>query len=117
MRRRALTAVVLLLLVACEKPKPDTRPAELRAQLARMRSALREFHAKEGRYPHSLNELVPKYLPSIPRDPYTNSTDSWRLSTEDVVRPNADFTTGQAARPESYVIDVHSGAGAPYSSW
>ncbi|HEX2060081.1 MAG TPA: type II secretion system protein G [Thermoanaerobaculia bacterium] len=115
MARRALIAV-LLFVAACSKPEPDRRPDVLKAQLAQMRAAIRTFHRDHGRYPHSLEELVPKYLREVPADPFTNSRDTWRLTTEDIVAPNADFTTA-TARGETFVLDVHSGAGAPYSSW
>ncbi|MCS7187150.1 MAG: hypothetical protein RMK89_09390 [Armatimonadota bacterium] len=34
--------------------------------------ALRLYHHENGRYPESLRELVPKYLPSVPVDPFSN---------------------------------------------
>jgi hypothetical protein len=89
--------------------------AELRHHLQSMRSAIARYRNDTGRYPKSLNELVPKYLPAIPRDPFTGSAETWRVTTEEVVAPNADFTKSTATA-ESYVIDVHSGAPAPYSN-
>lgn len=115
MARRALIAV-LLFVAACSKPEPDLRPDLLKAQLTQMRTAIKVFHRENGRYPHSLEELVPKYLRSIPRDPFTNSNETWRLTTEDIVAPSADFTTA-VSRSETFVLDVHSGAGVPYSNW
>lgn len=43
----------------------QTHVAQSRAD--RVVSAIEGFHAKEGRYPARLAELVPGYLPSIPR--------------------------------------------------
>jgi general secretion pathway protein G len=93
------------------------RPAALKDSLFQMRKAIDNFRERNGRYPHSLDELVPNYLRSIPVDPFTESTRTWRVTTEETVVPAADFTTATAAQPETYVIDVHSGAGAPYSDW
>lgn len=89
--------------------------AVLKQQLATMRAAIRSFHAAEGRYPRSLEELVPKYLRAIPTDPMTRATD-WREVTEQTVQPSGDFTTNSTVT-ESYVIDVHSAAHPPYSNW
>jgi hypothetical protein len=37
---------------------------------ARIIAACEEFHAANGKYPKTLDELVPRYLPSIPRAKY-----------------------------------------------
>ncbi|HYH10303.1 MAG TPA: type II secretion system protein G [Thermoanaerobaculia bacterium] len=119
MARRALAAAaVLLCLAACRRNEQERaiRDAALKAYLAEMRAGIKTFHQEHGRYPHSLEELVPKHLRRIPVDPVTNSHDTWRLTTEEVVPQNADFTTA-AAKTQTFVLDVHSGAGAPYSSW
>ena len=91
------------------------KEAELQRQLTSMRGAIKNFHEDEGRYPRSLDELVPAYLRAIPKDPMTNAMD-WRVDTEQVVLPSGDFTTN-STMTESYVIDVHSAGRAPYSNW
>jgi general secretion pathway protein G len=109
---------VLLCLAACRREQQEraSRDAALKAQLAAMRTAIKSFQRDHGRYPHSLEELVPKYLRKVPADAITGSTETWRLTTEQIVPPNADFTTA-AAKTQTFVIDVQSGAGDPYSSW
>ncbi len=92
------------------------REAALRDNLFQMRKAIERFHNEKQRYPRTLEELVPAYLRRIPADPLTGSATTWRFTTEESVSPNADFTTS-TAKSESYIIDVHSGAGAPYSTW
>jgi general secretion pathway protein G len=93
------------------------REAALRGQLATMRAAIKRFREEKKRPPHSLDELTPNYLRRIPTDPMTESFTTWRLTTEETVQPNADFTTSTAPKADTYVLDVHSGAGAPYSDW
>ena len=73
-----------------------------------MRKAIAAFHEKAGRYPRSLDELVPHYIRRIPVDPVTH--DSWRVTTEESVAPRNDFTTDAPAKTETYIIDVHSSA-------
>ena len=91
-----------------EKQAHFARAAALADNLATMRKAIENFHAKEGRYPGSLEELVPNYLRRIPRDPVTG--DAWRLTTEQTVQPSSDFSAAAPAKTETYVIDVHSSA-------
>ena len=102
---------------AQERQRQADRQAALRDNLLQMRKAIGRYHEKNGRYPRSLAELVPDYLRRIPVDPLTGSDKTWRVSTEETVVPAADFTTATIAKTETYVIDVHSGAGAPYSDW
>jgi hypothetical protein len=89
------------------------REAALRNELVAMRKTITSFRATHGRYPRTLEEAFPN---GIPVDPITHSAKSWRVTMEDAVQPNADFTTS-TSKTESYVIDVHSGAGSPYSEW
>jgi general secretion pathway protein G len=118
LRARALAAL-LLLVCACrhqEKPAPD---AALKDNLFQMRKAIDNFYETQKRYPYTLEELVPNYLRRIPVDPVTGSAKTWRLVTEETVQPNADFTTATTAttEPRPGIIDVHSGAGKPYSEY
>jgi general secretion pathway protein G len=92
-----------------EKIAHFQRAAALKDNLSVMRKAIRDFHAREGRYPRSLQELVPKYLRRIPRDPVTGDA-AWRLTTEQTVQPGSDFSTAAPAKTETYIIDVHSSA-------
>jgi len=46
-----------------------------------MREAIDNFYADKQRYPVSLNELIPHYLRSVPRDPLTNRVD-WSVVRE-----------------------------------
>lgn len=88
------------------------REASLRESLAVMRDAVDKFRADSGRYPETLQELVSKsYLRKVPRDPITDSTESW------VLVPPPD-EPGQKK-----VWDIRSGAegqglnGSDYSTW
>jgi hypothetical protein len=89
------------------------REAALRHELTSMRKAIADFRRANNRYPRTLDEL---FHGRVPVDPITHSATTWRVETEDDVQPNTDFTTS-ATKSESYVVDVHSGAGAPYSEW
>jgi len=85
-----------------------TRESVLMSDLATMRDAIDKFFSDSGRYPDSLEELVTKrYLRTLPRDPLTESVDSW------VVVAPSDPKLG-------VVYDIRSGAkgmtrdGRPY---
>ena len=125
-RRAAIAALALVavgvLLYAFSVRRDDAtarteREALLRTQLAQMRAAIEAFRSENARYPHNLEALVPKYLPSIPVDPLTGSSRTWRLTTEQHVQPSDDFGTSTTGSTETYVIDVHSGAGKPYADY
>lgn len=108
----AIVALLLTLAVPQYFGRVDAaREAVLRENLHQMRDALDKFHADQGRYPETLDELVSRrYLRRIPLDPLTDSAGSWV-----VIRP-ADPRQGGVA-------DVHSGAegngrdGTAYGSW
>ncbi len=113
---RALLGL-LLLTSACQQQEPVRHDAAVKQTVTRMRSAIAAFKRDQGRYPRTLEELVPRYLPAVPVDPATGSAKSWRLTTEDTVQPSADFTTATMSQTEPVIIDVHSGAGRPYSEY
>lgn len=88
-----------------------SKEAVLRTDLNVMREAIDKFYGDKGKYPATLNELVSKrYLRALPRDPITDSTETW------VVVPPEDPERGG-------VSDVKSGApgrsieGSAYSEW
>jgi general secretion pathway protein G len=96
-----LTIIALLISIVVPDYINRTRRAEeavLKENLALMRDALDKHYADAGRYPGSLDELVTKrYLRSIPKDPFTDSTSTW------IAVPPEDTRKGS-------VWDVHSSA-------
>ena len=102
-----MTVIALLLSVVVPNYMGKTRRAEeavLQENLAIMRDALDKHYADAGKYPTNLEDLVSKrYLRSIPKDPFTQSTASW------VPVPPADPKKGG-------VFDVHSAAKG-YERW
>ncbi len=92
------------------------RETVLMEDLYQMRRAIDSYFADNLRYPESLEELVvSKYLRGIPRDPFTESAETW-----ETVAPTPTLE-GDIA--EGAVEDVYSGSdlvglnGIPYREW
>ncbi len=88
-----------------------TRENSLRQSLVVVRDAIDKYKADTGQWPVDLQALVTKrYLRAVPRDPLTDSTETWR-----VVPPPASEGEG--------MWDLRSGAegtakdGTLYSDW
>jgi general secretion pathway protein G len=93
-----------------------SREAVLKEDLFRMRDAIDQYYADKNKYPATLQDLVGDgYLREIPKDPITNSADTW-------VTENAEPDPNNLAA-EPGIYDVKSGAegmsmeGTPYSEW
>jgi general secretion pathway protein G len=81
----------------------------LRQDLFTMREVLDQHRADQGKYPASLGALVAAgYLRMVPKDPFTNSTDTWQEMSDPT---------------EGGVFDVYSGSdlvgtnGTAYNQW
>jgi general secretion pathway protein G len=92
------------------------KEAALKSDLFLMRDAIDQYYADKGKYPESLQSLVSEsYLRGIPRDPFTNSSDTWTTTT-------ADPQPGQLAS-QTGIYDVKSGSdlngsdGSRYADW
>lgn len=93
------------------------RETVLMEDLYQMRQAIDAHFADKAKYPESLDDLVyQKYLRSIPRDPWTESTSTWVVVPPEPLPDSGDLAEGG-------VFDVHSGSdriglnGIPYSEW
>jgi general secretion pathway protein G len=92
------------------------KEAVLRENLYNMRSTIDQFYADQGKFPDSLQEIAEKkYLRSLPKDPFTNQSDTWVTLTPP---PSTDGTEVKGS-----VYDVHSGSNlvgtnsVPYNEW
>jgi len=92
------------------------REAVLRDDLFTMRSCIDQYTLDKQKAPQSLQDLVSAgYLHSIPKDPFTNSSDTWQTTSDDTLMDPSQTQPG--------ITDVHSGAsgvgsdGSAYSSW
>ena len=92
------------------------REATLKEDLFRLRDAIDQYYADKNKYPSSLGDLVSDgYLRDIPKDPFTDSADTWQVENAEP-DPN-----NPAAEPGVY--DVKSGSeetamdGSKYSDW
>jgi general secretion pathway protein G len=92
------------------------KEAVLREDLFRMKDAIDQYYADKSTYPPDLAALVTDgYMRQIPKDPMTESADTWQtvMSEPDPANPNA--VPG--------VYDIKSGApgtaidGTPYAEW
>ncbi len=93
------------------------RETVLREDLFTLRSQIDRFTHDNERAPASLQELVEKgYMGTVPIDPFTGSSDTWQVDTEN------DSISIDASAPAG-IADVHSGAdgvgldGTAYGSW
>jgi len=92
------------------------KEAVLRDDLFTMRSVIDQYTLDKQKAPQSLQDIVSAgYLKSVPKDPFTGSTDSWQTTSDDTLMDPNQSQPG--------ITDVHSGAsgvgtdGTAYSSW
>lgn len=117
----ALIGILATLVIPNLKQTPQrAREAVLQTDLHTFRDVIDQFYADRGHYPEELEDLVKKgYLRAIPKDPITNSTESWQLVFSDEAGQEDDIT-GEDRRG---IYDVKSGSGGvglngtAYSEW
>ena len=82
-----LTLIMILTTLALGQYRNSVlfaKEAALRSNLFQMRDAIDQYYADKGKYPESLNALVTdRYIRAVPKDPITNSTDSWQTIQAD----------------------------------
>lgn len=110
----AMAIIALLLSIVTPRYFHNVTKAQeavLKEDLFLMRDALSKYHADNGKYPDTLDDLVSKkYLRKIPNDPITESNTTW------VLIPPTGGDKGA-------VFDIKSGApgssrdGIPYADW
>jgi general secretion pathway protein G len=101
--------IAACIVVACRRERVEPIMSQA---LMTMRKAIDTYYAKQQHYPHALSDLVRDgELRTIPIDPVTHSSATWRPTFSEKVRVD-DFTSGAPAPPPapSEIIDVHSGA-------
>lgn len=78
----------------------------LKDNLQTMRKALDDYYTDKGYYPEILNILVQKrYLRRIPKDPFTESSESWKLILDDKgkgIQNIKSGAVGKSATKENY---------------
>ena len=94
----------------------SAKEATLRTDLFRMRDAIDQYYADKAKYPASLDALVSDgYMRQIPRDPITQSSDTWQTVPAEPEPGNTSTDPG--------IYNVKSGApgtgldGTSYSEW
>jgi len=79
------------------------KEAVLQQDLYTMRTLINQYFADKGKYPSDISSLIEDhYLQSIPKDPFTESSDTW--VTEAAEMDESDITT------EPGIANVKSGA-------
>ncbi|HUR79998.1 MAG TPA: type II secretion system protein [Thermoanaerobaculia bacterium] len=98
-------------LINVRTAQTKAREAALKDNLFQMRKAIDNFYADKQRYPATLEELVPNYIRSIPRDPITMQAD-WEPVMDDPLSLDGEMSseTDPNAMTQPGVIDVKSRA-------
>jgi general secretion pathway protein G len=128
MRERGFTLIELLIVVTLlvilasigmpqyQNSVRRSREAVLKEDLFRMRDAIDQYYADKNKWPQSLQDLVSDgYLREVPKDPMTDSAETW------VTEPADPDPSNPAAEPG--IDNVKSGAegtgldGSNYSEW
>jgi general secretion pathway protein G len=114
-----ISIIVILMSVAIPRYQTSilrARETVLRDDLYTLRSVIDQYTLDKQKAPQSLQELVEAgYIKQLPRDPITNSRDSWIPVTDDSIMSPDQSQPG--------IIDVHSGSdqnsseGTAYSTW
>jgi general secretion pathway protein G len=100
--------------------KKKAQEAVLKEDLWILRDVIDQYFADKGRYPSDLETLVAEgYLKDIPKDPFTESRDTW----ETVEVNQGDEGLDEEQIQQGGVYDVRSGAtgqasdGSYYRDW
>jgi len=103
-------------LVQYQNSVTRAKEAVLREDLFRMRDAIDQYYADKNKWPQSLQDLVSDgYVREIPKDPITDTADSWQTVPAEAEPGNTSAEPG--------IFDVKSGSdkmaldGSPYSEW
>ena len=114
-----ISIIVILMSLAIphyQKSILHAQETALRQDLYTMRSLIDQYTLDKQKAPQSLQDLVDGgYIKELPKDPFTNSRDSWVPVTDESIQ-SPDQT-------EPGIIDVHSGSdqisseGTAYSTW
>jgi len=90
--------------------------ATLKEDLFQIRDAIDQYYADKNQYPSGIDALVSDgYLRRIPKDPFTDSADTWQIV------PSEPDPNNPTAAPGIY--DIKSGSektaldGSKYSDW
>jgi general secretion pathway protein G len=123
----AVIGILATIALPALRPLPRrANEAALRTNLRTIRDVIDQYYGDQGRFPPTLEELVEKdYFRSIPRDPFTKSSDTWVLTYEgEEDEQGGGFAAGEFLDDEERgIVDVHSGSelvsmsGEPYSEW
>ena len=130
-RLAALLTLALVCIVLASSCNPRetvvkaSREDQLRSTLSAVRDAISVYAKKHGGYPSSLEELVRTgLLKSLPVDPVSRSSKSWRLIRESRVTTDDFLPTDTATAVRSApIVDIRSGApgvdpsGVPWSEY
>ena len=112
---------IILILIAIAVPMYEqsvirAKESVLRQDLKTMRDQIDNYTMDKEKAPQSLQDLIDAgYMRAIPKDPFTNSADTWQVETSDTLQSLDQTETG--------ITDVHSGAsgtgsdGQAYNSW
>ena len=100
----------------CQLSFNRAKEGVLRQDLFMMRAAIDKFTMDNGKAPQSLPQLVTAgYLKEVPRDPFTESSNTWKLVQED--------QRSAVNKSQPGITDVRSGSentgsdGQRYSEW
>jgi len=92
------------------------REAVLKEDLYSMRQSIDQFTQDKDKAPQALDDLVSAgYMRQIPKDPFTDSDQTWEPVTDDSIQVLGQTDTG--------ISDVHSGSkqvgsdGTAYNTW
>jgi general secretion pathway protein G len=114
-----ISIIVILMAVAIPRYQVSilrARETVLKDDLYSIRTVIDQYTLDKQKAPQSLQELVDAgYLKQLPKDPFTNSTETWV--------PVQDDSLMSPDQTEPGIIDVHSGSdlnsteGTAYSTW
>jgi general secretion pathway protein G len=101
-----MTIIALLLSIATPRYLGNidkSKEAVLHENLATIRDVLDKHYADTGKYPMTLEELIPKhYLRRIPFDPITDSDRTWVIIPPDNPDKGAVFSVRSGAPGKSH---------------
>jgi general secretion pathway protein G len=114
-----ISIIVILMSVAIPRYQASilhARETVLRDDLYTLRSVIDQYTLDKQKAPQSLQDVVDaNYLKQLPKDPFTNSRETWVPVTDDSIMSPDQSQPG--------IVDVHSGSdlnsseGTAYSTW